>query len=272
MNVVSIRFDPQELANEMVLVFRTMDEAITEVIEFKENAVGIEQNKPSVVTKALKTLASMIATRNFYRTGTEGFINGINVWQKNHKSSPLSTPAKNELIAILDQHGMKWPGWSSSDRIRLLLEQLQEKTMKEWTKSLYSKVRSGEKKDEGKVIGIQKGADNFLRDFGYFDRIPIDIHEKRFILRTGIFHFCSSRDSDPLANKDFQNALVLFCRNYLSGIMMEDIDIGIAPGIVDDFIWNYCAKFKRNICGATPLCHECKLNTVCLFSIMRVSN
>jgi len=273
MNRASVRFDPQELADEMVKVFQTMDEVKKEINEFKRNAAGIEQNQCSAVAKAIKKLASMSATRNWYRKVTEGFENEIDIWQKKHESNPLTDTSRNELIGILDKHGMKWSGWSSSDRIKKLFEQLQDKTMKEWTKGLYSKVLSGSRKDEGEILGISKGADNFLRDFGYFDRVPIDIHEKRFILRTGIFHHCSSSDSDPLAYKDIQEALVTFCRNYLSGIIIENIDIGQAPGVVDNFIWNFCSKDKNNICknkynicGARPKCHECPLGEVCLFT------
>ena len=258
------RFDPQELADEMVNVFHTMDEVKKEVIEFKRNQAGIEQNQRSAVVKALKTLASMIATRNWYRKETEGLKKEIDVWQRKHKSNPIADTAKNELIDILVQHGIKWRDWSSSDRIRKLLEQLQCKTMKEWTEGLYSKVLNGSRKDEGEVIGISKGADNFLRDFGYFDRVPIDIHEKRFIIRTGIFHYCSSRDSDPLAYKDVQKSLVVFCRKYLSGSVMENINLGKAPGVVDIFIWNFCSKNRYNICGAEPNFYKCPLSTVCL--------
>ena len=64
MNRASIRFVPQLPADEMVKVFHSMDEVKKEVIEFKRNAARIEQNQCSAVTKALKTLASIIATRN----------------------------------------------------------------------------------------------------------------------------------------------------------------------------------------------------------------
>jgi len=266
MNRASFRFDPQELADEMVKFFHTMHEVKKEITEFKRNVAGIERNQSSAIVKALKTLASMIATRNYYRKVTKGFKKEIDIWQRNHNSNPLTDTAKNELIIILDQHGMNWPGWSSSDRIRKLLEQLQDKTVKEWTEGLYKKVLIGSKNDEGEVIGIGKGADNFLRDYGYFDRVPIDIHEKRFILRTGIFNYCSSMDSDPLEPKDLQEALVVFCGKYLSGSEIENIDLGKAPGVVDIFIWNFCAKNRYNICGATPKCHECPLSAVCLFT------
>ncbi len=97
-----------------------------------------------------------------------------------------------------------------------------------------------------------------------FERNAAGIEQQRFILRTGIFHYCSPRDSDPLAYKDVQKALVIFCGKYLSGSAMENIDLGKAPGIVEDFIWSFCAENGYNICGAEPKCHGCPLGAVCL--------
>ena len=163
MNGDSVRFDPQELADEMVEYSKTMDNFKKGVNIFKGNKDGIKQNLCSTVAEALKMLASLIATRNWYRPGSKEFKKEIDDWQTRHKNNPLAVDAKNELIDIVDRHGMKGPGWSNKDRIEKLLEQIQVKTMKEWTEGLYSKVLSDSKEEEGEVLGIDKGADNFLR-------------------------------------------------------------------------------------------------------------
>lgn len=97
-----------------------------------------------------------------------------------------------------------------------------------------------------------------------FKRNAAGIEQQRFILRTGIFHYCSSRDSDPLAYEDVKKALIVFCGKYLPGSVIENIDLGKAPGVVEKFIWNFCAEKGYNICGVEPKCHGCPLGTVCL--------
>jgi hypothetical protein len=58
-----------------------------------------------------------------------------------------------------------------------------------------------------KCTDDDKGIDELLRDCGYFDRVPIDIHEQRFKVRTGIFQQYSP-SCDPLDKREYHEALV----------------------------------------------------------------
>lgn len=144
---------------------------------------------------------------------------------------------------------------------------LEYDSLQEFTKKLYNLARN----NKTIVLG-EKGRDNYLRDFGYWDRIPMDRHEMRFIVRSGIYHSCSSIEkSDPLERNDIQNSMCIFCKEYLNGYKVEEIDLGNNPGIIDIFIWSFSAKDRYNICIATPRCVECKLKNVCLYAVTNLS-
>jgi hypothetical protein len=92
----------------------------------------------------------------------------------------------------------------------------------------------------------------------------------RFIIRTGIFHTCSDiKHSDPLNKESLHEVLTVFCSRYLKGKIIEGLNLGVCPGIVDIFIWSYCSKELFNICGSEPRCEECRLNKKCMYSISR---
>jgi hypothetical protein len=126
-------------------------------------------------------------------------------------------------------------------------------------------------KDRPGIDGLitDKGADHYLRNVGYWDIAPIDIHEKRLLLRTGIFHRFSSKKEgqDPLETRSLQKALTWFCRCCLNGKTVEGIDLSCSPGIVDLLIWFYCSDEKHNICGKVPKCNQCQLAEVCFLHI-----
>ena len=122
-----------------------------------------------------------------------------------------------------------------------------------------------------KVLG-EKGRDDYLRSCGYWDRVPMDRHEMRFIIRTGIYHVCSIKGrNDPLQKESLQNALARFCSNYLKSYTIFGIDLGNAPGIVDTFIWSFCSRRRYGICGSVPRCGECPLKETCLYAIVNTS-
>jgi hypothetical protein len=121
--------------------------------------------------------------------------------------------------------------------------------------------------DEGlKEIHLgDKGIDNLLRDCGFFDRVPIDIHEQRFLTRTGIFVSYSER-GDPLSKTDYHEALTRFCREELSGLKVASYDLCKAPGLADLAIWYFCASKYGNVCASTPRCKICPISDSCLYS------
>jgi len=117
-----------------------------------------------------------------------------------------------------------------------------------------------------KGIGL-KGACDIARTLGYFDVAPIDIHEQRFLLRTGIVCRYGPASFDPKDRMSYLETLRNFCREELNGEKVLGIDLGEAPGIVDIAIWCFCSKKGRNICGDKPKCNEkhCPLRNCCLY-------
>jgi len=154
----------------------------------------------------------------------------------------------------------------AKEKMHALLDQLVDKSIRRFTEELNCLAEAG----ESTVLG-EKGRDNYLRDLGYWKRIPIDRHEMRFIIRTGIYHACSGgRACDPLEKKTMHNALTRFCSRYLAGEKVKGIDLGHAPGIVDLFVWYHCARDRYNICGNMPRCMDCLMKKSCFYGGARV--
>ncbi len=123
-----------------------------------------------------------------------------------------------------------------------------------------------------------KSKNIFLRDIGKFEFAPIDIHEKRFLIRTGIFQYYLGKEidgtiiNDPFDDTQIEKALKRFSKKFLTG-EIEGYKLADNPGIVDMFIWYHCAKKKEKngkniggagICGKNPRCNECPLKDACL--------
>jgi thermostable 8-oxoguanine DNA glycosylase len=172
---------------------------------------------------------------------------------KRYGSKFRTKKAREELVKLV------------GNRRRKNIHQLLTKytSIKQFTESLYNLAVQGKT-----VVLGKKGRDDYLRDYGYWDRIPIDRHEMRFIIRSGIYHACSTKDkSDHLEESDLQDALTRFCSIFLKGYAIEGINLGSAPGIVDLFIWSFSAEDRYNICGANPRCDDCILKCACLYAL-----
>jgi hypothetical protein len=141
-------------------------------------------------------------------------------------------------------------------------------TLSTFTEGQYRLRKNGKKA----LLG-DKGTDHYLRDLGFFDRAPVDRHERRFLIRTGIFHaFTTKGRQDPLEYDCLHDALTTFSLFCLQGKRVAGIDLGSAPGLVDLFIWFFCAEGKYDICGKTPKCVECRLNDACLYGLASIQN
>jgi len=178
----------------------------------------------------------------------------------------------------------------------------QKKDIKDFIYDLYLLSLRG----ETKILG-PKGRDNFLRDWGFIDRCPIDRHMINFISRTGISWCVLMLKSDSLSEaivkfsllqsmlgkkkyyrtmyEIYHGIISYFCKEFLSECKISipinaenhleliSITLGGAPGIFDVFIWPYCSEAKDNlgICRDKdpPRCRECVINYVCWFSLLR---
>jgi hypothetical protein len=154
------------------------------------------------------------------------------------------------------------------ERVKKILIQLEGTSLRDWLKKRYDSRGTSDRSLKEINFG-DKGIDTLLRDCGYFDRIPIDIHERRFQVRTGIFVYYSP-NCNPAGSNEYQEyheALTSFSRHELTGLKLSEYTLDRAPGIVDWAIWYFCSKKHGNICGDTPRCDICPLNHVCLFGI-----
>jgi len=227
---------------------------------FKRNKVEFRRD-PNYV-EAYRTVVSLIITNSWWRTG---FLN-TKRFDERFKDLLASHPdfhVPEYRDALIDLCKDVTPLEKTIPKVSVFLNQLEGGSLLEWSEGLNESLDTS-------VLG-PKGRDNFLRDFGWWGRVPMDRHEMRFIIRSGIFHEYGSRDGyDPLEKEDLQKALARFCGEELAGRKIEGIDLGRAPGIVDYFIWMFCAS-KTNIyrnmgvCGKTPKCGLCPL-THCSFN------
>jgi len=164
------------------------------------------------------------------------------------------------------------------EKIIEISNQLRFKSVADWIINLHNL------RQRGQTVMGPKSDDDFLKEHGYFDRVPIDVHSQRFLFRIGILHYYSEK-YQPNPSKffstnynekyeSFQKALVSFCRDFLSGIEIGGFDLAKNPGIVDLIIWRHCAESEeyhcKNICGDQPKCHRCCLKDSCLQYLLEV--
>jgi len=217
---------------------------------FKDNRDELNKNPDSV--NALRMIIELIVTNGWRLRKPIDFDKKMDSFIRKHGENFRTQKARDELIELVGER-----------RKKNIEQLLKYPTIKKFTEELYKLAKEGERE----VLG-EKGRDNYLRDFGFWDRIPIDRHEMRFIIRSGIYHACSIKDkSDPLEKSHFQNVLTHFCAKYLKDYKVEGIDLGTAPGIVDIFIWSYCAEDRYRVCINSPNCEKCNLKEVCLYAI-----
>lgn len=224
----------------------------TDLKYFKDNK-NILQNNPNFL-RALRTIIELIKTNGWRLKLPTNFDSRWDSFVNKHGTNFRTSIAKEELINLVGNRRKK-----NIDQL------LTYSTLKQFTDKLYNLAKQG----KTEVLG-EKGRDNYLRDFGYWDRIPMDRHEMRFIIRSGIYHACSSIDkSDHLEKSNLHDALNRFCDNYLKDHLVEGINLANAPGIVDIFIWSFSAENRYNICVATPKCEKCNLKGVCLYALTK---
>jgi len=230
---------------------------------FTNNKGELGKNPDS--TGAFRTLVELIVTQAGYYRKPADFDGEINSFIDKYGTGFRMPTAQKNLVDLVGRLAPPRIVTRAEENIQKLL--IGYSTIKNFTDELYTMAEEG----KTEILG-EKGRDNYLRDFGYWDRIPMDRHEMRFIIRTGIYHACSVKaKNDPLEKGSLHDALTRFCFKHLKGKVVEDIDLGNAPGIVDIFIWSYCAKKRYNICGNTSRCDECNIRSVCLYALANLA-
>lgn len=259
-----------EFSEKFKLLFRELlnsrfGESIRENIrEFREDMTEIEAN--ANYPKALGRVLELLITNSWYYPTPKGYKQKFKKYIKRHGDRGFTTTeGKEELLSLVKGFSPR-----SVSKTSKLIKQLQNTTIRGWTEKLYDLARQNKKQ----ILG-QKGRDNYLRDFGYFDRAPMDRHEMRFIVRTGIYHNYSARDKfDPLERSHLQTALANFCEielasfevEEINNILNEKLDLGKHPGMVDLFVWYFCSPRLYAVCTKKPKCEECTLKECCSMS------
>lgn len=258
-----MRFDLNKFANEFDKLIDWMVEDNTEVRKkiqkFKDDKRGIAEEPD--YPEALKEFVKSLVTRAWYYKLPAGLDEKIDNIIKKYGAKFRTPEVKNDLIGLVKEKAPPKINTWAIDNLQKFLDEYN--TIAEFTRKLHDLAVKG----KTEVLG-EKGRDQYLRDFGYWDRIPMDRHEMRFIIRSGIYHACSAKyKNDPLRRSSLHDALTRFCTTFLKDKIVDDIDLGNAPGIVDIFIWEYCAREGYYVCRSTPECKECRLNSVCLYAL-----
>lgn len=149
-----------------------------------------------------------------------------------------------------------------------LFKNLENNNMEKWIE-----MALNDEEIRKNVLRGDKSWKIFLRDAYDFKYIPIDMHEKRFQIRTGIFHhYLGKKIHDPGKEEHYEYALKNFAEDFLSDINIAGYNLGENPGLVDKFIWLHCADKKMEdgkqiggggICAQEPNCNGCILKDVC---------
>jgi hypothetical protein len=239
-----------------------------DINDFLRNKKELDKDPNSLV--ALEKLGELIASRNYYRRKYAKLFR--EEFKKiEHSGSGFFSTNKGKQKFLGTIRKVAFQKDDAVKKVHALLEELSQKSIREWTEDLHTLSQNGK---GDKILG-QKGRDIYLRDMSYFDRVPMDIHEMRFIIRTGIYHLCSRSLFNPLEKDDLQDAMVNFCKEYLSGLSISGINLSKSPGIVDLVIWYHCADPPDgfSICAVEPRCLErkdvCPLSKACLFAVSK---
>jgi hypothetical protein len=261
-----IPFDIERLADgfkstiDWMLERKYGEELRSGIQQFKDNKDDLSQNPDSET--ALRHLIELFVTQGRYYSKPGDFDSEMDSFIAKHGTRFRTPAAQEDLVGLVGRlaRPSRIVARAKKNTSELLTEY---STIGQFTDELHKLAKEGKKK----MLG-EKGRDNYLRDFGRWDRIPMDRHEMRFIIRTGIYHTCNIENrNDPLRKSYLHDALTSFCSTHLKGKMVEGIDLSSAPGIVDIFIWTYCSREGYNICGSTSKCDRCNLKGVCLYAL-----
>lgn len=195
--------------------------------------------------------------------GAEGVETQINKIEKRIEKWSIENVEKN-----LNNMGMSD---RKKQKLKEILEYLKSNSISEWIIRL-------DKGDHIPRMGL-KSDDDFLKEHGFYEHIPVDRHTQRFLFRTGIIHWYLKRNNDDVLTlfgseynskyKLFRKIIVAFCREFCNDINISspkgELNLAENPGILDIILWRH----GRNICGNKPSCNECVFREVCLWYLLR---
>lgn len=159
----------------------------------------------------------------------------------------------------------------------VILKHLKDDSIRKWILGLLE--------DDANIphLGPKSDAD-FLKEHGFYERVPIDRHTQRFLFRTGILHwfFKKNRSEDvftifagsyPQRIRLLERCLVEFCGEFCSDVYFESpigkLRLSENPGIIDIIIWRHCGEDEKlgcaNVCGIEPRCNICVFGQTCLW-------
>ncbi|RLG90053.1 MAG: hypothetical protein DRO36_06725 [Candidatus Hecatellales archaeon] len=165
------------------------------------------------------------------------------------------------------------------EKLTKILQYLKDNSISDWIIKLHED--NDQMRDMELSMGL-KSDDDFLKDHGFYEHVPVDRHTQRFLFRTGIIQWYLKRNDDVLTlfagtyeekYKLFQKIMVAFCKKFCDDIYVQtpsgELRLAENPGILDIVIWRHCGEDEelgcRNICGNRPKCNECVFKEACLW-------
>lgn len=148
------------------------DKIKEDIRDFRENVVGLREN--SDYHKALKRIVELIMTNSWWRPlsrdNYKKFERQFSLYHSKFGDDGFRTrDGKRRLLDIVERFATSNRG-KAVQKVSNLIGILDNRndTIRAWTENLYNLARNG----ETEIFG-DKGRDNYLRDFGYFDRAPM---------------------------------------------------------------------------------------------------
>ena len=288
---MSLVFDFEKLAEKMHETFsrnyHTKREVRESIEDLKRTRRCLEEdpNCPLV----FKIIIECIITQSWYFGKPKNFDEEIGRFIERYGVKGLLTgKGREELLRYVGSIVSPRRKEGVKEKVKAVLDHIQEKgSIREWVNKLAEDIKEGTKprasarlssragtEEEGTKLLGEKGLRDFLRSAGRWKMVPIDIHEQRFIIRTGIYLAHSEPQKfDPTDKSFLREALKTFASKYLKGKTIAGIDLGENPGVLDAFIYTHCSpgrdgKKYLEICAKEPKCEKCRISGACLHSIL----
>ncbi|RLE84600.1 MAG: hypothetical protein DRJ67_10285, partial [Thermoprotei archaeon] len=209
------------------LISRMEDVVVRRVGEFQRNREALERE--AFPSGPLKLVVEAIVTQSWWRRNRWNMLldalreRDYSRWRKPLiRLEDLAFMAETMEFLYKSRKGRWWRDAAESLRFREAA--LREAgSLKAWVAEVHRAVdeMGGNWRRHEYVSGIKglgfKGINDVLRSLGYFDHAPMDIHERRFLLRTGVALKYGPPSGDPWSPEFCLEALRRFCREELSG-------------------------------------------------------